>query len=82
MHHVRSGNLLSTDSVKFLDKIMKQTSTGSDKLKAGITNNLALYHKTGSSSRLSNGIKIADNDAGYVILPDGKTYYIAVLIEN
>ncbi len=45
-------------------------------------NNIILCHKTGSGSRYSNGIKIADNDAGYVLLPDGEIYYIVVMIKN
>ena len=32
------------------------------------------------SSRKPDGVRIAENDAGFVILPDGKTYYIAVFV--
>lgn len=82
MKSVRDRNVLSDDSRKFLDKIMINTITGNNKLKAGLPQNVILGHKTGSSSRKSNGIKIADNDAGYVFLPNGDIYYIAVMIKD
>ena len=37
-------------------------------------------HKTGSSDRNADGMKTADNDAGLVILPDGRKYYIAAFV--
>lgn len=82
MKFVREGNILSDDSREFLDEIMVNTITGKNKLKAGLPQNIELAHKTGSSSRTSNGIKIADNDAGYIFLPDGNVYYIAVMIKD
>ena len=36
-------------------------------------------HKTGSSDRNADGMKTADNDAGLVILPDSRKYYIAAV---
>ena len=41
-----------------------------------------LGHKTGSSDRTPDGVKTADNDAGFVLLPDGQRYYITVLVTN
>ena len=82
MKYVHEGNLLSEYHSNFLDKLMKQTSTGKDKLKAGVPPSVSIYHKTGSGSRRADGTKIADNDAGYVFLPDGRIYYIVVMIED
>ncbi len=82
MKFIRESDFLSQDSKKFLDVIMFKTTTGEDKLKSGLPKNFIVAHKTGSSSRTSDGIKIADNDAGYVISPDGTSYYIAVMISN
>lgn len=76
------GGLLSKNSTDYLVKIMLETKTGQDKLKAGLPEGVLTGHKTGSSSRKSNGIKIADNDAGFVILPRGGVYYIAVFIQD
>lgn len=76
------GGLLSKNSTDYLVKIMLETQTGQDKLKAGLPEGVLTGHKTGSSSRKSSGIKIADNDAGFVILPGGGVYYIAVFIQD
>lgn len=76
------GGLLSKNSTDYLVKIMLETKTGQDKLKAGLPEGVLTGHKTGSSSRKSSGIKIADNDAGFVILPGGGVYYIAVFIQD
>ena len=78
--YARDQELLTFESQKFLDKIMLNTTTGNNKIKRGIPQNVTIGHKTGSSSRKNNGVKIADNDAGFVILPNGNTYYIAVMI--
>lgn len=59
---------------------MIKTSTGADKIKLGLPPGVIFGHKTGSSSRTADGIKIADNDAGFVTLTNGSTYYIAVMI--
>lgn len=82
MKMVKDNHILSTSSFKFLESIMLKTETGANKIKAGLPKNAKLYHKTGSGSRTSNNIKIADNDAGYVVLPNGKPYYIAIMIKD
>ena len=41
-----------------------------------------VYHTTGSSDRNLKGVKMADNDAGVVIMPGGKKYYIAVFVTD
>lgn len=71
---------LTDEHKKFLDKIMIETVTGKNKIKAGLPDGAVFGHKTGSSSRKPNGVKIADNDAGFVILPDGSVYYIAIFV--
>ena len=41
-----------------------------------------MAHKTGSSDRTPQGIKIADNDIGIGFLPDGRSYIITVFIAD
>lgn len=64
----------------FLWETLIQTSTGSNKLKGLLPKEVRVGHKTGSSNRTREGVKIADNDAGFVCLPNGETYYIAVFV--
>lgn len=82
MKMIKENNILSKDSLAFLENIMLKTKTGENKIKAGLPKNTKFYHKTGSGSRTAKGIKIADNDAGYVILPNGNMYYIAIMIKD
>lgn len=76
------GKILSKEKTQFFDEIMIKTTTGESKLKAGLPQSVVLGHKTGSSSRKKNGEKIAENDAGFVILQNGQTYYISVMLTN
>lgn len=82
MKFIREGELLLPESKIFLDKIMINTKTGENKLKAGLPDGIVIGHKTGSSSRTPEGLKIADNDVGYIFLPDNTIYYIAVMIKD
>lgn len=74
--------LVSPSYRDYLYQILTQTSTGMNKLKAGLPDSITLGHKTGSSDRTPEGVRIADNDAGFVVLPDGRRYYITVLVNN
>lgn len=74
------GSLLDEAHNAFLDRLLRETVTGANKLKAGVPAGTVIGHKTGSSDRTADGIRIADNDAGYVILPDGRRYCIAVFV--
>lgn len=74
------GSLLDEAHNAFLDRLLRETVTGANKLKAGVPAGTVIGHKTGSSDRTADGIRIADNDAGYVILPGGRRYCIAVFV--
>lgn len=67
---------------EFLERIMVAAVTGRDKLKAGLPPEVILGHKTGSSDRDESGIKAGDNDLGFVCLPDGGQYSIAVFVKD
>lgn len=72
--------LFAPEYKTFLWQTMIATSTGTNKLKGLLPTQIVVGHKTGSSDRTPQGMKIADNDAGLVILPDGRRYYIAVFV--
>lgn len=80
--HLMRNNPLRGKYADALDRIMRATSTGTDKLKAGIPPGAVLAHKTGSSDRIDGSLKIADNDVGIVYLPDGSTCYVAVFVKD
>lgn len=80
MKAVCEGRVLGPRQTELLLRAMETASTGPDKLRAGLPDSVRLWHKTGSSDRLANGLKIADNDAGFFRLPDGRMCYVAVFV--
>lgn len=89
LKHFYQGNILEKETRDFLWKIMVETQTGSNKLKAGLPQKetIILGHKTGSSFRKEPkegeefGLKAAENDIGIVVTPT-KSYAIAIFIKN
>jgi len=63
--------------------MMETCDTGKNRLaKPLIVTNAVIGHKTGTGFTLPDGRLMAVNDAGYVHLPNGHRYSIAVFIEN
>lgn len=77
-----NGNALGTMQASLLKRIMLNTTTGADKIAAALPPGALLAHKTGSSDRTPQGLKIADNDVGMVFLSGGKEVPIAVFISD
>lgn len=73
-------DLFSSAYQEFLEQIMIETSTGPDKLKGQLPASIIVGHKTGSSDRNKKGLKMGDNDMGFVLLPNGSHYSIAVFV--
>ena len=61
--------------------IMHTTVTGPDKIPAGTPNGIKVAHKTGSSDR-TEGIKMADNDAGVIFLPNARCYVVVFIMDS
>ena len=75
-------DLFAGEYKEFLETTLLATSTGTNKLKGLLPADVMLGHKTGSSSRDEMGKRIADNDLGFVRLPDGSYYTIVVFVMN
>src|SRR5699024_4724650 len=76
----RHDSLFASEYRDFLWQTLCTTTTGMNKLRAGLPDGTTIGHKTGSSDRDARGVKIADNDLGYVELPDGSGYAICVYV--
>lgn len=76
------GKLLSGEYDSCIKQALAATTTGADKIKAGLAQGMTLAHKTGTGFRLPDGTKTADNDAGVVTRPDGSRVIIAILIKD
>ena len=72
--------LLSPASHTLLMKIMTETQTGAERLKAGFPPGSVFAHKTGAA-RTDLGVNPATNDIGIVTLPDGRRYAVAVFLK-
>lgn len=66
-----------------IKQLMETCTTGQNRLVKPLADtNIIVGHKTGTGFELPDGRLMAINDAGYVHLPNGRTYSIAIFIEN
>lgn len=67
----------------FLKHIMIECETGKDRLPAPLPESeVKIGHKTGTSDKNERGEYIGINDIGFVILPDGNRYVVAVFVKD
>ncbi|MBD5627497.1 MAG: class A beta-lactamase [Desulfovibrio sp.] len=76
-------NILPAAQHDFIKATMIGCTTGGNRLARPLAGTGAsLGHKTGTSDRDADGRLMALNDAGFVLLPDGRHYVIAVFIKD
>lgn len=63
----------------FLQKIITETKSGPDRIRAGLPKDARLAHKTGLGPG-ADGLNHATNDIGIVTLPDGRRFVIAIYL--
>lgn len=73
------GELLSPSSTRLLMDIMSRTSSGPNRLKAGVPEGWRFLHKTGTGQILAP-VATGYNDIGIMTAPDGTRYAVAVMI--
>lgn len=79
---VFTDSLLSAGNQEFIREMMRRCGTGSGRIAAGLPEGVEFAHRTGSGYVNERGEVIAVNDGGYVTLPDGRSYAIAVLVKD
>lgn len=72
----------SQEHKDFLTGIMAGTPALPGKILEGLPQGLTAGHKTGSSDRTPQGLKLADNDLAFFRLPDGRYVALAVFLCN
>lgn len=71
------------ESRDFILRAMIDCKTGTDRLPQPLQGTRAVIgHKTGTADRDKNGRIAGTNDAGFVFLPDGRRYTIAVFVKD
>lgn len=74
---------LKNEYTDFLKHLMTTCKTGKDRLPAPLPENKVIVgHKTGTSDKNAQGAYIGTNDIGFVILPGGTRYTIAVFVKD
>ena len=67
----------------FIIQTMVECQTGQDRLVAPLLDKkVTVGHKTGTGDLNAKGQQIGCNDIGFVLLPGGRTYSIAVFVKN
>ncbi|MBK8465628.1 MAG: class A beta-lactamase, subclass A2 [Chloracidobacterium sp.] len=75
--------LLSPKSYEFIWKVMRETSTGQNRLKGQLPVGTVVAHKTGwSGTNKKTGITAAVNDIGVVFLPNGSHFFISIFVTD
>ena len=84
MDGLAAGTLpLSEASMHFIRRTLLDCQTGTERLPAPLKGTDAhIGHKTGTSDRNASGEWTGINDVGFVLLPDGRRYTIAVLVKH
>jgi len=82
LFYENKGSLLSPDSHRFLWDIMKASPYGKKAIKGKLPKGTVVAHKTGHSGKNKAGLTAAQNDIGIVFLPDGRHFYISVLVSD
>lgn len=73
------GELASAEGTRALIGMLRETSTGANRLRAGLPDGWELAHKTGTGFELG-GVSLGTNDVGILACPDGRSLAVAVLI--
>lgn len=78
----RQQELFPSPLKEFLLNTLIETTTAKDKIKELLPQGTIVGHKSGMSLRNEQGLKAADNDLGFIKLPNGKNLSIGVFIVN
>jgi len=73
------GELLEPDSARRLLTLMSRPAAGPERLRHGFPPGTRIAHAVGTA-RADLGVEPAANEAGIVVLPDGRRYAVAVLL--
>lgn len=79
LSRLAKGELLSPSSTQLMMGIMSRTSSGPNRLKAGVPADWRFLHKTGTGQILAP-VSTGYNDIGIMTAPDGTRYAVVVMI--
>lgn len=77
-----TDSVVSASKQEFIKDAMRRCSTGESRIAAGLGAGAVFAHRTGSGYINDRGEVVAVNDGGYVLLPDGGSYSIVVMVKD
>jgi beta-lactamase class A len=78
----RREDVLSANSRNVLWKLLTETTIGNEKIRGKLPPTTVVGHKTGSSYRDAEGIKLVDNDAAIILLPENQYFIVSIFITD
>ncbi|MCM1041335.1 MAG: class A beta-lactamase [Bacteroides sp.] len=84
IRQVFTDSLVSSVKQEALRRMLCEVSTGADRIYVSVADKpeVRQAHKTGSGFRTPDGLLGAHNDVGYIMMPDGTAYALAVLVKD
>ncbi len=84
MERLFTDSLVSREKQAFIRKALSECVTGKDRIAAPLVGKegVSLAHKTGSGYVDEEGRLVAHNDVGYICLPGGVRYTLAVFVKD
>lgn len=81
---VFTTDVASPSDTEFIREMMRRCDTGMDRIAAGLPENadIKFAHRTGSGYTNERGELAALNDGGHIILPDGRSYTLVVMVKD
>lgn len=79
---LKEGNKFSATTYELLWNTLAESPTGPKRIRAGLPPGMVLAHKTGTGGRNEQGVVGALNDAGIIVLPDGRHLALVIFITN
>lgn len=82
MSRLYAGEILSPEGTHYIIRLLNASTTGRDKLAAGLPQSSFTGHKSGLSDRTTSGMLIASGDVAAFTTRSGKQAFVAVLIKD
>lgn len=76
------GQLLSEKNTAYLHQLMTASTSGANRIKKYLPEDIIVAHKTGTSATNNDGMTAAVNDAGIIHLPNGRHLILSVFISD